>query len=256
MSTQVINYNGNNNGLPKLVLPYRGEQTLGNEHEANMRRLVTWANNLLPPNPGTGQVLTATGPGSLEWSSASGGGGTNIDVPPNGTKAQTWSRFGVNDGAYGAGNGDANFAACNIESGVPISFFNWQAGSGGTAIAHSWCALLDNNYNLLAVTADNPSGTTIAANTILNWPVSAIASGPAGSFTTAYSGVYYLGLCLQGSGFPKPVAVDMTDDVTDAYISAPPAITVQEAFMTTPPSFPFTLTPSNYPSIFPYIWAT
>jgi hypothetical protein len=79
MSGTPPTYNGANNGGRKLLIPAK---TKDPAIDRNFGRVANVVNNLLPPNPITGQVLTATGESpdetGLEWATPAAGSITEI----------------------------------------------------------------------------------------------------------------------------------------------------------------------------------
>ncbi|HEX3786092.1 MAG TPA: glycosyl hydrolase family 28-related protein [Pseudonocardiaceae bacterium] len=113
--------------------------------------------------------------------------------------------------------------------------------TGGTAAGtptHWWYGLLDSNRNLLAVTADQTT-TAFAANTLSSLPIATIASGSATSFTTTYTGLYYVGLMMTATTMPNFIGTNHVSG-DNAVIAASPALQgTSTTAMTTPPAFPF-----------------
>jgi hypothetical protein len=66
--------------------------------------------------------------------------------------------------------------------------------TAGATMTHWWACLVDQNYTVQAVSADQTSGA-IAASTWFS-----LAMGTA--YTTTYSGIYYLGLMIAASTIP------------------------------------------------------
>jgi hypothetical protein len=82
-----------------------------------------------------------------------------------------------------------------LSAGVPVTNWNWIAGSTGSATAtHWWGCLLDASRVLRATTADQLTATITASS------VETVALGSV--YTPPTSGVYYWGLMVAASGMP------------------------------------------------------
>jgi hypothetical protein len=101
---------------------------------------------------------------------------------------------------------DLYLSAIALPTGLTIGHLHFVSGPGAVNTPTNWWfALYDNNFNLLAITADQTSATW-AINTDKSLAIATIASGSATSFTTTYTGLHYLGVmqkattCVQIAG--------------------------------------------------------
>lgn len=152
-----------------------------------------------------------------------------------------------------------------VQAHVPIntkvSNFNFLAGGTGDAgPSHQWMGLYDVNRNLLAISADGTS-TAITASAVTTYPVAAVNSLPgtpasgasvaATSFTTYYTGRYYIGLLLATTNAPTLTAAAAT---VAANTMVPIKSGTSTASLTVPSTIPTqagTITPTvNVPYFF------
>jgi hypothetical protein len=119
-----------------------------------------------------------------------------------------------------AGTGVLQLVQTHIPINTKISNFNFLAGTTGDAgPTHQWMGLYDNNRNLLAISGDATS-TAIAASVVATYPVASVNSTPgapatgaavaATSFTTWYTGRYYIGLLIATGNAPTLTAAPAT----------------------------------------------
>lgn len=104
------------------------------------------------------------------------------------------------------------------------------AETGGT---HAWFVLTDSNLVVKAVTADQTGATAIGGT---NTPVTVSTN----AFTTTYSGLYYVGLCVVASGMPVMLVGATTP--TGLNSVTPVLCGSSSTGQTTPPSTGTTLT--------------
>jgi len=117
-----------------------------------------------------------------------------------------------------------------------------SVASAVSAPTHWWFGLFDNNRAALAFTADQTS-TAWAALTIKSLAVATIASGAASSFTTTYSGLYYLGIMMAASTCVGLCVGDL--DISgqgNSGLTGNPGLQAgrTDTAQTTVPAFPFT----------------
>jgi hypothetical protein len=115
-----------------------------------------------------------------------------------------------------AGSGVLLLVQAHCLINTKISNFNFLAGTTGDAgPTNQWMALYDNNRNLLAISADALTAA-ITASVVTTYPVASVNSTPgtpatgapvaATSFTTYYTGRYYIGLLIATSNAPTLTA--------------------------------------------------
>ena len=104
--------------------------------------------------------------------------------------------------------GQMYVAAIYLPAGQVVSRINFVIGDTSYIFTHQWFALLSASRVQLATTIDDTSTPWAGNNSIKSLPVARTASGAASSFTTTYSGLYYLSYCLETTtGQPKLLGV-------------------------------------------------
>jgi|HubBroStandDraft_6_1064221.scaffolds.fasta_scaffold00184_3 hypothetical protein len=143
---------------------------------------------------------------------AAGAGYAGITAP-TGTLSATALRQELTVAAMAfPGTGVLQLVQTHVPINTKISNFNFLAGTTGDAgPTHQWMALYDNARNLLAISADATS-TAITASVVATYPVANINNNPgapasgsaaaATSFTTYYTGRYYIGLMIATGNAP------------------------------------------------------
>lgn len=121
-----------------------------------------------------------------------------------------------------------------LPKGTVVTGFGFS--TGGTAAGtptHSWMALYDSSRAQLATTAD----LTTAAIGTFSTPsrtVALTAAGSASSFTTTYSGLYYVGICVVATTVPSLYGLPSNPPMNQALGLAGTGNTS----LTGPPGFP------------------
>jgi hypothetical protein len=140
---------------------------------------------------------------------------TNYSPPsgyliPSTWKAETSSRLLVGSTATLAAltTTDISFFAIELPTGMTLSNIAFLSGStaAGTPL-NQWFCLYDQNYNALAVTADNTT-TAWGTQTLRSLAIGNTYSAGwnvASSFTTTYTGIYYLGIMVKATTVPTLV---------------------------------------------------
>lgn len=144
-------------------------------------------------------------------------------------------------GSLAITTGQLALAAIPVPTGTVVSniTFNSAATAAGTP-THWWFGLFDNSFNLLAVTADQTT-TAWGSVTKKTLAVATTAAGASSTFTTTYSGIHYLGICVVATTTPTIVgssAGSATSVLGDLPLIAP----FGTGSLTAPPTFPFTST--------------
>lgn len=112
-----------------------------------------------------------------------------LALAPSGATGQTFDRGMCASYTTALVSGQSYVSAIPLPGGLPITNLGVLVGSTGFAtVTHGWLALLDSARVVLAVTADQTSSFG-SVSTALPLPI-------AGSYTTAYSGLYYLAVCV------------------------------------------------------------
>src|SRR5436853_217530 len=93
-------------------------------------------------------------------------------------------------------SGTLQMSAIWLPSGFVLNNIAVRSGTtGANGPTHWWFSLYGNSLGLLAATADQTS-TAWAASTSKVLAIATIASGASASFTTIYSGLYYVGFLM------------------------------------------------------------
>lgn len=116
-----------------------------------------------------------------------------------------------------------------------LNFNNMTTAAGSPT--HWWMALYDRNRNMLARTADQTTGA-IASNTTITKAIAATAAGAVASFTTTYSGLYYIGIMIAATTVPTPEG--RAAGGGNSRNQSPILNGNSDTGQTTPPSFPHT----------------
>lgn len=181
---------------------------------------------------------------------------TRYTGPAGGTSgfclAETFPRWnGYEDLAIPSG--DLVLTAVYLPAGVTMSKLGWVSGATAAVTpTHQWMGLYDDKFNQLATTAD---GTTsaIAAHTAYQYDIAETASGAASSFTTTYSGRYYIGILVVASTMPTAVCCNIG---SGAITDVAPVYLCYGSGYSSPPSFPNTVTYSTGGLNIYYMWAS
>jgi len=130
-----------------------------------------------------------------------------------------------------------------MPQGFVVGNLVWgTAGTAGATLTHQWMGLYDSSYNQLAVTSDKTT-TAVPADTKFTWAVATIASGASSSFTTTYTGTYFIGLMIAATTMPNAAGAF---GGTNPFMTDTPAFGASDSGQTTPPAFPHTAaTPTN-----------
>lgn len=169
------------------------------------------------------------------------------------TLGQTCERLYCANTASPAYNGNMLLVAAFLPTGVSVTKLGWASGTTpATAPTHQWLALFSSTYVMLAATADQTTAA-IVTNTQYQYPIATIASGSASSFTTTYSGLYYIGILLAATttiptmlGLATPSGTLNTTPVFAGEFNAETGV----------PGFPFTATLATATARVPYLWAS
>lgn len=154
--------------------------------------------------------------------------------------AETVPRVLVTSAGGSAATGALPFQAIYLTAGMTIGHMTFISGNTPASVpTHWWFALFDLNSNMLAVTADQTT-TAWGAATVKTLAIATTAQGAQSTFTTTYSGYYYIGammtattvVSLEGPVSPSQAA---TWQQGPPYFRRDNVATSQ----TTPPTFPF-----------------
>lgn len=129
--------------------------------------------------------------------------GATIDFRPTGWTSQTFNRRNnALSTASTIASAQLQLSAIYLAVGTVVNNINVPWGStGSTTASHWWFGLYSSAYVQLAVTADQLTAT-ITADTLSSLAIANVASGAATTFTTTYSGLYYLGFVVVATIVP------------------------------------------------------
>lgn len=168
--------------------------------------------------------------------------GTGLYDEPYGTLARTFPRFfGTNQAAFGI-TGNLAMRQMILPAGYSfpaMSMFTGTTAKNLTGGAHGWYVVADQFFNVLAVTADQTDLATTwgTVSTQYRLPFTSPLSTP-------YTGIYYAGAVVTGTGGTGPSMLAAAAALTSA-AGQPPILCGNSggAGMTTPPAVGQALTP-------------
>lgn len=114
-----------------------------------------------------------------------------------------------------------------------LSFITGPAGISGPS--HWWFGLYDSSLSQLAVTADQLTAAWASA-TLKTLAVAQIAGGASATFSTTYTGLYYVGVMVAGSGGPTMLSTAQASAAIGGL--APVLNGTSDTGQTAPPTFP------------------
>jgi hypothetical protein len=159
---------------------------------------------------------------------------------------ETFSRIYAGTRGSASVSGQIALMPLPLPAGRVVSSLSVCTGTvAGSTLTHWWHALLDSNYNMLAVTTDDTT-TTSSTNALKTLNVAKIASGSASSFTTTYEGLHYMGVMIASSAGANIPSLTGIGAISGPIANAVPAFGLTDSGLTTPPVFPYTApTPST-----------
>ena len=176
---------------------------------------------------------------------AGSAGSSSNPLAPSGALAETAWRQTVISNVTSPGSETMGLVAIYIPSGTVISYITFLRGTtSGITFSHWFWSLYDDNLNLLALTADQGSAVFSNSPASGKLAIATVAGGSASSFTTAYSGIYYIGFTMEASTMPSILGINLAVAGSDSEIEtlAPVLCGTSDTGVTTPPSFPHTAT--------------
>jgi hypothetical protein len=196
-----------------------------------------------PATPAAGQrALYAKSTGWYDLNSAgveSPIGGEPIStsyLAPTGASYETFPRNGYSNTTVAPASGTLYLSAIALPAGFSVGRIAFANTTAATSTTHWWFGLYDSARVQLATTADQTT-TAWATNTVKSVPIATIASGPATTYTTTYTGLYYLGFLMTATGAPSLACTILASGVG---ATAPVLCGSTSTGLTTPPAFPFT----------------
>jgi hypothetical protein len=128
-----------------------------------------------------------------------------------------------------------------------------SSSTGAVAPTHWWFGLYDKSRVQLATTSDQGSAAW-GSFTLKSLAVATTAGGAASSFTTTYSGLYYVGMVMAATTPVNLLGVNVSQSI---FGTTPPILGgTSDTAQTTPPAFPHTagaITPNN--ALYAYVAA-
>lgn len=159
----------------------------------------------------------------------------DIFLRPNLILGETITRSAMLNSSVAITSGTLFLTAVPLLSGVSVGHLKFYNNGAAVSPTHWWFALFDSSLNMLAVTADRTS-TAWNANTPTSLAIATIASGAATSFTTTYTGLYYVGIMMAAG---TTVTLIGGGHAASGVIGDTPVLAgASTASLTTPPSFP------------------
>lgn len=166
---------------------------------------------------------------------------------PTSALVETYPRKDISTSATVV-SGRLVLAAIVLPAGLLVSNISFYNNSAMGTPTHWWFGLYDNALAQLAVTADQTT-TAWPSATLQTLPVATIASGAASSFTTTYTGLYYIGQ-MQAATTPATINAVTVSGAGQAL--TPLLCGNSDSTQTTPPAFPHTA--ANIVSQSVYLW--
>lgn len=170
------------------------------------------------------QVVTNSG---LSWL----GTGQNPWQAPGGIVAETAPRILASGSQQLGVSGTLYFCGVSLPQFTTVSTITMATKATAAAtLTHGWYALLDQNYVVRAVTADQTSGTWTVANTV--YPLNVTAA-----YVTTYTGLYFIAVNVSATTLPALVTAAATasalaalapilcGSLSTGYSATPPAVT-------------------------------
>lgn len=138
-------------------------------------------------------------------------------------------------------SGTLQMQAIYLQAGTPVGHlpFNTTTTAAVTP-THWWLGLYDNSLNQLAMTADQTT-TALAANSQFSPAVATVAAGAATSFTTTYSGLYFIGIMIVAGTMPTLEGRGGAANIVSRF-QTPVLSGTSDTGQTTVPAFPHTAT--------------
>lgn len=127
-----------------------------------------------------------------------------------------------------------------LPAGLPVGHITFAGGGGAASTpTHYWFGLFDSSVRMLAVTADQTT-TAWAGSAVKQIAIATTAQGSQASFTTTYTGFYYVGFCMTASTVSTLLGIGHAAGGGALLGLAPTIAGTGTASLTTPPAFPFT----------------
>jgi hypothetical protein len=119
----------------------------------------------------------------------------SLYLAPSGATSETLPRSVASVNFSGLASQQVYVSAIPLPAGLAVNNITMMVGSAAfTGVTHGWYALLDSGLVVRAVSADQASGNWGSIFTAVS--LSVAASG----YTTSYSGLYYVAVCITFTG--------------------------------------------------------
>jgi hypothetical protein len=156
--------------------------------------------------------------------------------PPTGFTYETMARNLYSNVAAAPATGVLWLVAIALPAAFKVGHIAFASvGAAGTP-THWWFGLYDSARVQLATTADQTS-TAWAATTLKSLAIATTAAGASTSFTTTYSGLYYVGFLMTAT---TPVTIPAGNPSAVLILAPPITGGPSDTAQTTPPAFPHT----------------
>lgn len=172
-------------------------------------------------------------------------------LKPTAALVENFPRPAATTAFSGLSTGVLVLTAIALPANLTVGHLAFMTVGGSGSPTNWWFGLYDNAYKQLAMTADQTT-TNWNGTTVKSLAVATVAGGSASSFTTAYTGLYYVGVMMKAStvvtlaGWGSSNATLGTLDPVLAGSS--------DSSQTTPPAFPHTATAPSVLSNVPYCY--
>lgn len=189
-------------GLP-TTQPFGKQPFTTPASEGELRRNVLWD---------LGDTTTGASPGEYGWLKALdlnlfnslATANQSISLGQTNCIAAPFSRYMINNAAQANQNAILQLVGVWLPQNLVVSNFNFMAGTTGDASpTNQWMCLLNSARVSVAVSADATStaitASTTTAPVTVTYPVATVAAGAATTYVVPSSGLYYIGLAVNGS---------------------------------------------------------
>jgi len=204
-----------------------------------LKTTVTQLQGTAPTSDGLGELIASINKAIYGFAPA--GSRPSQYLGPTGCIAESMDRASTTFAYVAVSSGTLYLSALYLPANTVVSNLNTVTGStASSGVTHNWMCLADNALSLLAVSADNTTND-LSASTLQTYAIATVAAGAATSFTTTYSGLYYVGFMI-ATGTTQPTIQGQTDLASTMMGLAPKLCGSSNTGATTPPAFPATLT--------------
>jgi hypothetical protein len=151
-------------------------------------------------------------------------------------------------------SGDLFIWAVELGAGESVGHVGFVTGTtAGVTLNHSWTALLDRNYTVLAASADQGAGA-IGASAFFSYAMAA-------PYVTPAAGIYYLGVMISNNSGTEPTLCGSASAPLVAMITGTGHPSAQlggqsSTSQTTVPAVGTVVTAPSATAVIPYLFAT